>query len=158
MMINRVTLAGFAGKDARSSSTQNGRSMTKLSVATTKRYKDAQQQWQEKTQWHSCVAYNGPAADYAAKIQTGDHVFLEGELIYREYERTVETDSGPVTVLWPVTEATDSDCASFSHREAALSCNASVPSDVWSRVGSFRPEGLRCRASTLLPGRKATRT
>ena len=47
---------------------------------------------------------HGPAADYAAKIQTGDHVFLEGELIYREYERTVETDSGPVKVLWPVTE------------------------------------------------------
>jgi hypothetical protein len=42
MSINRVTLAGFTGKDARSSCTQNGRSMTKLSVATTKRYKDAQ--------------------------------------------------------------------------------------------------------------------
>ncbi|HWF48302.1 MAG TPA: hypothetical protein VG168_14935 [Bryobacteraceae bacterium] len=34
MSINRVTLAGFTGKDARSSSTQNGRSTTKLSVAT----------------------------------------------------------------------------------------------------------------------------
>jgi single-strand DNA-binding protein len=103
MTINRVTLAGFTGKDARNSSTQNGRSMTKLSVATTKRYKDAQQQWQEKTQWHNCVAY-GPTAEYTAKIQTGDHVFIEGELIYREYERTVETDSGPVKVPWPVTE------------------------------------------------------
>ena len=41
MNINRVTLAGFAGKDARSSSTLNGRSITKLSIATTKRYKDA---------------------------------------------------------------------------------------------------------------------
>ena len=103
MTINRITLAGFTGKDARSSSTQNGRSMTKLSVATTKRYKDAREQWQEETQWHTCVAY-GPAADYAARIQTGDHVFLEGELIYREYERTVETDSGPIKVQWPVTE------------------------------------------------------
>ena len=104
MNINRVTLAGFAGKDARSSSTLNGRSITKLSIATTKRYKDAQQQWQEKTQWHDCVAYTGPVAEYAAKIQTGDYVFLEGELVYREYERTVETDNGPVKVPWPVTE------------------------------------------------------
>jgi single-strand DNA-binding protein len=103
MTINRITLAGFTGKDARSSSMQNGRRMTKLSVATTKRYKDAQQQWQEKTQWHSCVAY-GPTAEYAARIQTGHHIFLEGELIYREYERTVETDSGPIKVQWPVTE------------------------------------------------------
>jgi single-strand DNA-binding protein len=103
MTINRITLAGFTGKDASTTSTQNGRSMTKLSLATTKRYKDAREQWQEKTQWHTCVAY-GPAADYAARIQTGDHVFLEGELIYREYERTVETDSGPIKVQWPVTE------------------------------------------------------
>jgi single-strand DNA-binding protein len=103
MNINRVTLAGFTGKDARTSATQNGRSMTRLSVATSKRYKDAQQQWQEKTQWHACVAY-GATADYVAKIQSGAHVFIEGELVYREYERTVETDNGPVKVMWPVTE------------------------------------------------------
>jgi single-strand DNA-binding protein len=103
MNINRVTLAGFAGKDARSGSTQNGRSLTRLSVATTRRHKDAEGNWQEKTQWHTCVAY-GLSADHAAKIQTGDHVFLEGELIHREYERTVETDGGPVKVLWPVAE------------------------------------------------------
>lgn len=35
MNINRVTIAGFTGKEAKSSSTQNGRNMTKLSVATT---------------------------------------------------------------------------------------------------------------------------
>jgi single-strand DNA-binding protein len=103
MSINRVTLAGFTGKDARSSSTQNGKSMTKLSVATTKRYKDAQQQWKEKTQWHNCVAYEA-TAEYCAKIQTGAHVFIEGELIYREYERTLETEEGPLKVMWPVTE------------------------------------------------------
>jgi single-stranded DNA-binding protein len=56
-----------------------------------------------KTQWHDCVAH-GPIAERAAKIQTGDHVFLEGELVYREYERTIETDGGPVKVHWPVTE------------------------------------------------------
>ncbi len=78
-------------------------SLTELSIATTNRYKDAQQQWQEKTQWHACLAY-GPAADYAAKIQTGDHVLLKGELTYRECERTVETESGPVKVSWSVTE------------------------------------------------------
>lgn len=101
--INRVTLAGFTGKDARTSATTNGRNMTKLSVATSKRYKDANGAWQEKTQWHTCVCY-GATADYAARIQTGSHVFLEGELVHREYERTIETDNGPVKVLWPVTE------------------------------------------------------
>lgn len=103
MTINRVTIAGFAGKDARTSSTQNGKSMTKLSIATTKRYKDAEGAWQEKTQWHTCVAYAG-VADYCSKIQTGDQVFIEGELTYREYDRTIETESGPLKVQWPVTE------------------------------------------------------
>lgn len=103
MNINRVTLAGHTGKNARTAATQNGRSVTKLFVATSKHYKDADGNWQEKTQWHTCVCY-GPAADYAAKIQTGAHVFLEGELVYREYERTIETESGPVRVPWPITE------------------------------------------------------
>lgn len=103
MTINRVTIAGFAGKDARTSATQNGKAMTKLSVATTRRYKDAEGTWQERTQWHTCLAY-GATAEYASKIQTGDHVFVEGELIYREYDRTIETESGPVKVPWPLTE------------------------------------------------------
>ncbi len=77
--------------------------MTRLSVATSKRYKDAKGDWQEKTQWHTCICY-GPIADCAAQIQTGSHVFIEGELIYREYERTIETDSGPVKVPWPITK------------------------------------------------------
>jgi single-strand DNA-binding protein len=103
MNINQVTLIGFTGKDARTSSTQNGRNMTKLSVATTRRYKDAEGNWQQKTQWHTCVAY-GPTAEYAAKIQTGSHVYLQGELVYSDYERTVETENGPVKVLWPVSQ------------------------------------------------------
>jgi single-strand DNA-binding protein len=103
MTINRVTIGGFAGKNAQNSSTQQGKSMTKLSVATTKRYKDTDGKWTEKTNWHSCVGY-GFTADYMADIQRGDHVFIEGELVYREYEPTIETDNGPVKVMWPLTE------------------------------------------------------
>lgn len=103
MNMNRITLIGFTGREPKSSATQTGRNMTKLSVATTKRYKDSDQKWQEKTQWHTCIAY-GPVADQAAKIQTGALVFLEGELAYREYDRTIETEAGPVKVQWPITE------------------------------------------------------
>ena len=103
MHLNRVTLVGFTGRDAKTSATTGGKNITRLSVATTKRYKDAHDQWQEKTQWHSCVAY-AATADVCAKIQTGAHVFIEGGLTYREYERTIEMDNGPVKVQWPVTE------------------------------------------------------
>ena len=93
----------YTGQDARTGATQTGRNMTKLSVATTRRYKDANGDWQEKTQWHVCVAY-GATADHIAKIQTGTHVFIEGELVYREYERTIEVDNGPLKLPWPATE------------------------------------------------------
>jgi single-strand DNA-binding protein len=116
MNINRVTLTGFTGKEARMSATQNGRNMARLSVATTKRYKDANGEWQERTQWHTCVAY-GMTADYASKIQTGDHVFIEGELTYREYDRTLETDSGPVKVQWPVTEVVIDSISVINRKE-----------------------------------------
>jgi single-strand DNA-binding protein len=90
--------------------------MTKLSVATTKRYKDAQQQLQEKTQWRNCVAH-GAAAEYCSRIQTGAHVFIEGELIYREYERTIETEGGPVQVTWTVTEIVIGSTSSLDRKE-----------------------------------------
>ncbi len=118
MNLNRVTLCGHAGKDAHTAATQNGRNMTRLSVATTKRYKDSNGAWREETQWHRCVCY-GPAAEKAAKIQTGAHVFLEGELVYRDYERTIETDSGPVKVPWPLTEIVVGSLSVLGHKQRA---------------------------------------
>lgn len=103
MNLNRVTLCGRTGKDVKTSATVNGRNVSRVSVATTKRYKDAQDQWTERVQWHNCVAY-GPVADSLARAPIGALVFLEAELTYREYERTIETESGPVNVMWPVTE------------------------------------------------------
>jgi single-stranded DNA-binding protein len=43
-------------------------------------------------------------APFAAKLRKGAHIVIEGELTYREFSRTIETDSGPVKVQWPVTE------------------------------------------------------
>jgi single-strand DNA-binding protein len=71
-----VTLIGFTGKDAETGSTQAGKQSAKLSVATTKRYRDANDQLKEKTTWHRCVAY-GTTADYVAKIQKGAHVLID---------------------------------------------------------------------------------
>lgn len=119
MNLNRVTLCGHTGKDAHTRATQNGRNMTRLSVATTKRYKDANGVWQEKTQWHNCVAYGAAIADKAAQIQTGAHVFIEGELVYRESERTIETDNGPVKIPWPVAEIVMETLSVLGHKQRA---------------------------------------
>jgi single-stranded DNA-binding protein len=64
---------------------------------------DSENQWREKTQWHDCVPY-GELASAAATVKTSAHLLIEGHLVYREYERRIETESGPVNVQWPVTE------------------------------------------------------
>jgi single-strand DNA-binding protein len=102
MYLNRVTLIGFTGQEPKTFSTQTGKEITRLSVATTRRYQQ-DSEWKEKTQWHDCVIYGG-AAQYAANLAKGAHVLIEGELSYREYNRTIESETGSVNVPWPVTE------------------------------------------------------
>ncbi len=102
MFLNRTTLIGFTGQEPKTFATQSGKEITRLSVATTRRYQQ-DSEWKEKTQWHDCVVYGG-AAQYAANLPKGTHVLIEGELKYREYNRTIESESGPVNVQWPVAE------------------------------------------------------
>ncbi len=44
MYMNKVILAGFTGRDAKTGATQAGKQIARLSVATTKRYKERQQE------------------------------------------------------------------------------------------------------------------
>ena len=44
-------------------------------------------------------------------------MFIEGELVYREYERTIETETGPVRVPWPVTEVVIDAISSLDRKE-----------------------------------------
>ena len=102
MYMNRVTLVGFAGAEAKHTNTQGGKGITRFSLATTKRYKSGNE-WKDNTQWHDCVVY-GTSPRAAETVRKGDHLLIEGEVQYREYERTVETPEGPVNVQWPKTE------------------------------------------------------
>jgi single-strand DNA-binding protein len=102
MYMNRITLIGFTGQDAKAAATQTGKEVTRFSLATTKRYQQGSE-WREKTYWHDCVVYGG-YAPFAAKLPKGTHLVIEGELTYREYNRTIETETGAVNVSWPVTE------------------------------------------------------
>jgi single stranded DNA-binding protein len=102
MFLNRTTLIGFTGQEPKTFATQSGKEITRLSVATSRRYQ-RDSEWKEKTQWHDCVVHGG-AAQYAAHLPKGTHVLIAGELTYREYSRTIESESGPVNVQWPVAE------------------------------------------------------
>ena len=103
--VNRITILGNTGKDQpKHSATANGKQVTRLTIATNKRYKDAASgEWRTEAIWHN-VAVWGDSAAYASRIQPGSLIFLEGEITYRDYEREIETPEGPVKVMWPVAE------------------------------------------------------
>src|SRR3954454_11258387 len=76
MYLNRVTLIGFTGQQPKTLATRTGKELTRLSVATTRRFQqDAE--WKEKTQWHDCVLC-GATAHFAATLPKGSHVLIEG--------------------------------------------------------------------------------
>jgi single-strand DNA-binding protein len=94
MNLNQHTIIGFTGKDAESKSLPNGTPVVKFSVATKRSWKDDQGEWQEKTQWHNVVAFGNGFSVLAERLRKGTHVFVQGELTTREYDRTIKVGNG----------------------------------------------------------------
>ncbi len=97
MYQNRVSIIGFVGNDAQLRSTKNGAPMAVFSVATKSSWKNAGGSYDSRTDWARSVAW-GSLSQFAAKLEKGAHVQVEGELRYREYEREYVTKkkSAPV--------------------------------------------------------------
>ena len=93
MNFNQLTIIGFIGKNAETKQLPNGTPVTKFSVATTRSWKDDKGEWKDKTQWHTVVAYGQGFAQMALRLAKGAHVFVQGELTTREYDRTVQVPS-----------------------------------------------------------------
>ncbi len=84
-MINRATILGRIGKKD-SKETKDGQQMTKLSIATNRKHKDATGESKEQTTWHMVVLFN-KLADISAKYaHVGDLVYIEGDINHRKIE------------------------------------------------------------------------
>jgi hypothetical protein len=55
----------------------NGTSVTRLSVATKRSWKDENDAWQQKTQWHNVVAFGKGFAQLVDRLVKGAHVFVQ---------------------------------------------------------------------------------
>ena len=53
MNLNQLSIIGFIGRSAETKYLANGTAVTKFSVATKKSWKDENNEWKEKTQWHN---------------------------------------------------------------------------------------------------------
>ena len=84
-MFNNVNLIGYLGSDAESRTTRNNSTLTALSLATRRTWKNRETgARQSQTTWHRCVAF-GRTAEYAASLTKGAHVQIIGEIQTREY-------------------------------------------------------------------------
>jgi single-strand DNA-binding protein len=81
MYRNHVSLIGFTGKSAETRSTHNQKPYTVLSLATQSSYKDKQTgEYINHAEWHRIIAW-GKLSDFAAKIQKGAHLAVDGSLV-----------------------------------------------------------------------------
>ena len=98
MNLNQLTLIGFLGKAAETEYLPNGTPVVKFSVATKKSWKDENDTWKEKTQWHNVVAFGRGFVPIAERLGKGAHVFVQGELVTREYDRTITVPNGKTSI------------------------------------------------------------
>ena len=75
MYLNSVTIVGFVGADPEQREARsNGSKFTILSVATQRSWKNAQDEWSSKTEWHRVCIFRPQLAEYVAtKIKKGSH-------------------------------------------------------------------------------------
>ena len=76
----------FTGNDAEAHYTPNGTLVVTLSVATKESWKDADGNWQSRTDWHRVVTF-GKLAEYTRTLTKGSYVMVQGAVRTREYER-----------------------------------------------------------------------
>jgi single-strand DNA-binding protein len=86
--LNSVTIIGFVGTDAEQRQARNnGAKFTVLSVATQRSWKNADDEWSSKTEWHRVCIFRPRLAEYTlTAIKKGAHVLVEGSLISSIYD------------------------------------------------------------------------
>lgn len=86
--VNKVILVGNLGRDPEIRSTQAGKEIANLTIATSESWKDRQSgERKEKTEWHRVAIFNeglvGVAKNYLKK---GAKVYIEGQLQTRKWQ------------------------------------------------------------------------
>ena len=86
--LNKVILIGRLGKDPEITTFESGNKKMSVTMATTERYRDRDNNWVDQTEWHNLVAWGNLANDIADKRRNyakGDMMYVEGRLRTRQY-------------------------------------------------------------------------
>ena len=86
--VNKVILVGRLGADPEIKQMVNGKSVARLSVATSQSWKDkATGERKEKTEWHRVVIFNEGLVNVVQQyLKKGANVYIEGALTTRKWK------------------------------------------------------------------------
>jgi single-strand DNA-binding protein len=84
--VNKVILLGRLGQDPELKYTQAGKAVAKFSLATDETWKDKQGEKQQKTTWHTVIAWEKLAEIIGQYLAKGSQVYVEGKIQVRNYE------------------------------------------------------------------------
>jgi len=84
--VNKVILVGNVGQDPEVKYTPSGTPVAKLSLATNERFKDRSDEWQERTEWHSIIAWQRLAEIVGEYVKKGSKLYIEGKLQTSSWE------------------------------------------------------------------------
>lgn len=82
MSVNKAIILGRLGSDPTLETVSSGAKVCKFSVATSRKLKNGD----DKTVWHSVVAWNKTAEACSAYLKKGSQAYIEGEINNRSYE------------------------------------------------------------------------
>ncbi len=79
-------LFGNVGKDPEVRYSQSGTPVANFSLATNERFKDRNDAWQDRTEWHNIVAWQRLAEIVGEYVAKGSKVYVEGKLQTTSWE------------------------------------------------------------------------
>lgn len=83
---NHVQLIGHLGADPEVKTTTTGKTFVNIRLATSERFKNAKDEWQEDTQWHNITFWDQMALRAKDNLTKGSMILVQGKLINRSYD------------------------------------------------------------------------
>ncbi len=84
--LNKVLIIGRLGKDPETRYTPQGSAMTRFTVASGRRWRTAEGEDREDTEWFNVVAWDKLAETCGQYLQKGSRVYIEGRLQTRSWD------------------------------------------------------------------------
>jgi single-strand DNA-binding protein len=85
LSVNKVALLGNVGKDPEIHPAGEGFVAT-FTLATSSNQKDAEGNWQERTEWHNLVAFKRTAEIVRDYVKKGSKLYIEGRIQTRSWD------------------------------------------------------------------------